>query len=249
MAEQFTNFAKTTLSAGINNSVTAIPVTDGTQFPTSDFYIVIGNASTREIVHCVSRSGNTITADLRGAKGTTATSHLSGVAVSHSVLAHHIQNAIAPRQVVLGKGIDYVGTAVNQNAIANFDFATGAIPVGTQVAPICGGGPITVEFQTIAQLSLQAAAVNTQLAARAILAIDGAAAGWLIVDQMVMPNSISPIHTIMGRLTLPNIDAGRHLFNVRVYMYNGNGGVALFGGDLGSGRPILETSITVYELI
>lgn len=90
MAENFTNFAKTTLSAGISNSDTSISVVDGSIFPASDFSIAIGNASAREIIHISSRSSNTLTADQRGWQGTTATSHSSGEIVVHTIFAHHI---------------------------------------------------------------------------------------------------------------------------------------------------------------
>lgn len=90
MAENFTNFAKTTLSSGISDSDTSISVTSGANFPTSDFTIVIGDASSREIVHIATRSGNTLTADQRGWQGSTAAAHSTGEAVVHTVLAHHI---------------------------------------------------------------------------------------------------------------------------------------------------------------
>jgi hypothetical protein len=90
MAENFTNFARTTLSAGISNSDTSIPITNGGAFPTSDFSIVIGDGATREIVHIASRSGATLTADQRGWQGTSAVSHTGGETVVHAVLAHHL---------------------------------------------------------------------------------------------------------------------------------------------------------------
>lgn len=77
----------TTLSAGINNSTTTIPVTDGTGYPDGSvglFFICIDRGlATEEKVKCSSRSSNTITASIRGADSTTAFAHSSGAVVEH----------------------------------------------------------------------------------------------------------------------------------------------------------------------
>lgn len=83
------NAPATTLSAGINNSVTSIGVTDGTGYPDGSvgpFFICIDRGlATEEKVKCSARSSNTITASTRGADGTTAFSHSSGANVEHVI--------------------------------------------------------------------------------------------------------------------------------------------------------------------
>lgn len=100
--ETFTNFARTTLNTGINSTDTSIVVADGSKFPTADFHIVIGNENPGEIVHITSRTGNTLTADDRGAQGTTEVSHSAGVKVVHTLLAHNI--IAADKVAATGKG-------------------------------------------------------------------------------------------------------------------------------------------------
>jgi hypothetical protein len=100
--ETFTNFARTTLNTGIDSDDTSIVVLDGTYFPTSDFYIVIGNENPGEIIHITSRTGNTLTADVRGAQSTTAVSHSAGVKVVHTILAHNI--VASDKVAAQGKG-------------------------------------------------------------------------------------------------------------------------------------------------
>ena len=81
----------TTLSTGINNSTTAIPLTSGTGYPTGasyPFVICIDRGlSTEEKVLCDSRSGNNVTANAsgRGYDGTAAATHATGATVEHVV--------------------------------------------------------------------------------------------------------------------------------------------------------------------
>lgn len=74
----------TNLTAGIDASVLTIPVASTTGFP-SVGYISIDN----EIIHYTSVGASQFNADLRGADGSTAASHLSGTQVNHNVLAAH----------------------------------------------------------------------------------------------------------------------------------------------------------------
>ena len=82
MAIRFTNNAATTLSSGINASVTSIPLTDGSAFPalgpSDDYaYVTIADSNNIEVVKVTSRSGNTLTV-VRGQDGTTANAFASG---------------------------------------------------------------------------------------------------------------------------------------------------------------------------
>ena len=71
--EQFVNNISTTLSSGINNSTTTIPLTSSTGFPTEGDYRIIIND---EIMLVKSVSGSNATA-VRGQEGTAATTHSS----------------------------------------------------------------------------------------------------------------------------------------------------------------------------
>ena len=81
----FTNNAETTLSAGINGSVTTVAVTDGSVFPTpsgDDFFIAtIEEGATIEIVKVTARSGNSLTVE-RGFDGTSGATFTTLATVS-----------------------------------------------------------------------------------------------------------------------------------------------------------------------
>lgn len=70
----------TTLSSGISDSDTTIPLTDATYFNAGIYTIVIGS----EIITGTGKSGSNLTGVTRGAYGTTAASHLSGATVTFS---------------------------------------------------------------------------------------------------------------------------------------------------------------------
>lgn len=80
----------TTLAGDITAGSTTINLTDGTGYPTGstgDFYVTIDPGGTEESVKIDSRSGNvlTVASGGRGANGTTATSHLAGVTITHGL--------------------------------------------------------------------------------------------------------------------------------------------------------------------
>jgi hypothetical protein len=77
--EQLKNSASTTLNGGINNSTTSITVTDGSVFPASGNFRVLIDS---EIVLVTARASNVLTVS-RGAEGTSAASHSSGVSIEH----------------------------------------------------------------------------------------------------------------------------------------------------------------------
>jgi hypothetical protein len=80
--ERFTNTDSTTLDGSINDSTTTVVVTDGSQFPTSYFRILVES----EIMLCTSRSSNTLTV-VRGQEGTAGASHADDVPVNHIMTA------------------------------------------------------------------------------------------------------------------------------------------------------------------
>jgi len=91
MAKQvFTNFARTTLAAGITGGQTSITVTDGSAFasPTAgDWQVcVIDNGTTFEVVHLTSRSGGTFTI-VRAQEGTSGSAFSAGDSILAPVTA------------------------------------------------------------------------------------------------------------------------------------------------------------------
>jgi hypothetical protein len=80
-----TNLAATTLSSGISDSATSIPVTDGSVFPSptgDDYaYLTIEFGADVEIVKLTARSGNTLTVE-RGQDGTSGTAFSSGADIA-----------------------------------------------------------------------------------------------------------------------------------------------------------------------
>ena len=81
MAVKFTNNAKTTLSSGINSSVTSAAVADGSVFPSLGageyFYITFDDGTNNEICKVTARSGNNLTI-VRAQDSTTARAFSSG---------------------------------------------------------------------------------------------------------------------------------------------------------------------------
>ena len=76
--QQLVNNAATTLTSGINDSVTSVTVDDGSVFPSSgDYQLLVGS----EIMLVTARTSNVLTV-ARGAEGTTAASHSGGAAVT-----------------------------------------------------------------------------------------------------------------------------------------------------------------------
>ena len=94
MAEQFKNLASTTLSDGIDDSVTSITVASAMGFTSGEFRILIDS----EIMKVTGVSGTTLTV-ARGQEGTAAASHTSSTAVYHILTAGaldaHDQNDMA----------------------------------------------------------------------------------------------------------------------------------------------------------
>ena len=89
--EVYTNGVTTTLNGSINNSVTSLVVTSATGFPTSGNFRIIVES---ELMIVTAVSGTTFTVT-RGAEGTTAASHASGVNITNILTAGAINGIIA----------------------------------------------------------------------------------------------------------------------------------------------------------
>ena len=78
------NALQTTLASNISNSVTTVPITSTTNFPTAG-----GVTIDQEVIFYTGISGGNLTGCTRGADGTVAASHTSGVPVSATIIAWH----------------------------------------------------------------------------------------------------------------------------------------------------------------
>jgi hypothetical protein len=129
------NAASTTLSSGINDTVTSMTVVSATGFPTEgDFFVSING----ETVLVTAVSGTTFTI-VRGQEGTTADSHGSGSAVKTTITAGEFTNRLKDagqvKTLSYGRLIDSSGsvitaaslTEINGGSSAKTDFADGVI--------------------------------------------------------------------------------------------------------------------------
>jgi hypothetical protein len=96
MAEQLSNSAASTLSAGIDNLVTSLTVANGTPFPASGNFRVLIDS---ELILVGARSGNTLSSLTRGVEATSAASHSSGAAVTHILTKTGLTNFIAENSI------------------------------------------------------------------------------------------------------------------------------------------------------
>ena len=115
MSEQFGTLAATTLSAGVNNAVTTLPVTSGAApFPQSaQFRIVVDS----EIMIVTGGAGTTSWTVTRGAESTTAAAHSSGAAVTHVLTAGALGGVSDPAAGT--PGLRTLGTGSTQAAAGN----------------------------------------------------------------------------------------------------------------------------------
>ena len=112
MAVKFKNNAYTTLSAGINDSVTTIPVVSTSLFPTlggSDhMYVSIIGGAYVEIIKVTSFTSTALTC-VREQEGTTGTAAVLGNRVELRVTTAMITDAIADSNVDVFKTIEISG--------------------------------------------------------------------------------------------------------------------------------------------
>lgn len=120
------NALATTLGGTITDSITTIPLTSTTGFPTAG-----GVTIDQEVVFYTGVSGGNLTGCTRGADGTANAAHTAGVPVSHTVIAFHHNGLMAE--------IEALETYLNSNAFlpSGGGTMTGALvlPVGSVTVP------------------------------------------------------------------------------------------------------------------
>ena len=101
MGVKFSNNAATTLTAGINDSVTSFDVDDVSEFPTvggADYmYLTLSNLTTIEVIKVTGVSGTTLTA-VRAQDDTDPSSFLAGDACELRVTTTMLTDALAEKQ-------------------------------------------------------------------------------------------------------------------------------------------------------
>ena len=143
---------ETTLSSGINNSVTSIVVGATTGFPGSFPYTLILDPDTasEEVVTVTSAAGTTLTVT-RGVDGTTAVSHLSGAKVRHGVSARDFDE---PNAFINGTGVITTAFIADAN-VTNAKLANSSITLnGTTVSL---GGSATIQGESFSPFMLMGA--------------------------------------------------------------------------------------------
>jgi hypothetical protein len=118
MPETFANSAKSTLSAGINETALSLTVSNGSKFPSSGQFRVKIEA---EILLVTARSGNNFTV-VRGQEGTSATTHASGEEVVHILTAGALEQL---KVDAMGLVKDPVAKAVSTSGNLNISGSVG----------------------------------------------------------------------------------------------------------------------------
>lgn len=112
------NGLQTTLAAPITNSVTTIPLTSTSGFPTTGLVTIENN----EVVSYTGVSGSNLTGCTRGADGTTALAHSTGVTVGLTVVAAHhnlLKDEIIAIETALGINLANVFPATPTTGTGN----------------------------------------------------------------------------------------------------------------------------------
>lgn len=182
---------ETTLSAGINASVETFSITSSSGWPTGangPFFAVIES----EVIDCLSRSGTTVTvvSGGRGANGTTAATHASGVAAKHVFTAYEANEAnLAVAKTILkatGVGQMLLTDAANSFAALSVkDDGKIIVGNGTSATSVAVSGDITLTNAGVTAIA-SGVIVNGDINASAAIALTKLAT---IADARILGNN------------------------------------------------------------
>ena len=218
----FTNFARTTLSAGILAGDTSIPVVDGSKFaaPTAGDWqvVVIDNGTTFEVMRLTTRTGNTFSVVVRGQESSSASAFSAGASV------------IAPI------------TAAFANPLSEIDLTTSVV---INALPYNKGGTGQTAYAKGDTLYASAANVLTKRtvgAANAMMYVNVDVPAWTTTPTI---DTITLVTALRGSATNP-ADAGIvRLANAQVVNWRNNGNSANFGMTLDATDVFVLPSTTV----
>lgn len=207
----FSNFARTTLTAGIAGGDTTFTVVDGSKFasPTAGDWqvVVIDNGTTFEVVHLTTRTGNTFNVVVRARESSSASAFSAGASV------------IAPI------------TAAFATPLAEIDLTT-SIVIGA--LPYNKGGTGQTSYAQGDTLYASAANVlskRTIGSTNAILTVTGAVPTWTTTPTI---DTVTLVTALRGTATNP-ADAGAvRLGNTQAINWRNNGNSANLGMSLGT---------------
>lgn len=210
MAKQlFSNFARTTLSAGIGSGDTSFTVVDGSKFTSpsaGDWQVfVIDNGTTFEVCHLTTRSGNTFSVVVRGRESSSASAFSGGASV------------IAPI------------TAAFAAPLAEIDLST--FPFTSSLIATKGGTAQTT-YAKGDTLYASAANVLSKLvvgAANAILQVNVDVPVWITTPTL---DTITLVTALKGSATNPASVGIIRLANSQIMNWRNNGNSADFGMTL-----------------
>lgn len=210
MAKQlFTNFARTTLSAGIGSGDTSMTVVDGSKFaaPTAGDWqiVVIDNGTTFEVVKLTTRSGNTFSVVVRGQESSSASAFSAGASVMAPI------------------------TAAFANPLTEIDLTSSLV---INSLPATKGGTAQSTYATGDTIYASAANVlskRTVGAANAIMYVNVDVPAWTTTPTI---DTITLVTALKGSATNP-ADAGIiRLANAQIINWRNNGNSTNFGMSL-----------------
>tara|TARA_B110000495_G_C22882886_1_gene514904 strand:- start:268 stop:786 length:519 start_codon:yes stop_codon:yes gene_type:complete len=141
MGIKFSNNAATTLSAGINDSVTSIAVADASEFPdvsgAADYmYLTLANISNIEVIKVTSVAGTTLTA-VRAQDGTSPSAFSLGDACELRVTAGVLTDALTERQAA-SAALDAVSGSNTGDEVAATVTVPGIVELSTSSENVAG---------------------------------------------------------------------------------------------------------------
>lgn len=156
----YSNIAQpTSLTAGIDNTATTLPVASTTGYPNPPFIVAIerGDAN-EEVILVQGKTSNAFTNCVRGYNGTSAVSHLAGKAVEHTTAAidytemsdhiynpaldHHTQYLTLARHAQIDHNVPTF-TAPPTPPVGSIIAFAGTVSPNTQQFLLCYGQPVS----------------------------------------------------------------------------------------------------------
>lgn len=197
---------RSTLTAGINASVTTFSVVDGSSFPSGvkPFVLVIDRGTaTEEKLIITSRTGNSFTVLQRGYDGSSGQTHAAGAYVEHVLDAYTVDQANAIASTMTTQGDILYKTVTGDNT------SFGRLGVGTSGYPIVSAGTAPAYQQLgstgIASTAVTAAKINADVAGLGLVKNGGTGALDVNVDGSTLEINTDIVRVKDGGITSAKI--------------------------------------------